>query len=295
MGTGRHKERPHGALRPRPEGQKHSGHRTAPSARQPLGTAALPLPDSARRILTPAKIMVRLEGNTCLHCRFSHILLPAGTGAGHPSEIPARYESRHQPSATHHHNELQGDAMPRVGTAVTFTALIKVHADLISHRKWESTAVPLLLYLWNLDIVLSVRVFTYNSLPHKDLWKYSKAKRDPCRRKHFQTTTILISPLCGLPLQEKIYAKIFKCRLLEIQDQVKYLGKTLIITLFSMLWQSHFSVSIQSLTTSSRIITHANVCKWGVRTNPICGFGITFCPFISTTNWENREWNNTMN
>lgn len=155
--------------------------------------------------------------------------------------------------------------------------------------------VPLLLHPWDPSIVLFVRVFTGNSLPHKKLWKYGKIKWHPYRLNHFQTTTILVSQLSRLPLQEKIYAKIFKFRLLEIQDQVKYLGKTLIITLFSMLWQSHFSVSIQSLTTCSRIITHANVCKWGVRTNPICGFGITFCPSISTTNWENREQNNTVN
>lgn len=82
------------------------------------------------------------------------------------------------------------------------------------------------------------------------------------------------SQLSGLPLQEKTYAKIF--RLLEIKAHVKYLSKILIITL-SMLWQSHFSASIQSLTTCGRIITHANICKWGILRNLIwyC-FGITF-------------------
>lgn len=96
------------------------------------------------------------------------------------------------------------------------------------------TKVPLLLYLWNLSIVLFVHVFTCNSLPYKKLWKYSEPKWDPYRLNHFQTTTILISQLSELSPQEKIYAKIFKSRLLETQDQVKYLGKTSIIALFSI-------------------------------------------------------------
>lgn len=161
-------------------------------------------------------------------------------------------------------------------------ALIKAHMDTIPHK------VLLLLYLWNLNMALFVHILTCNPLLHKKLWQYRKPNWDQWRLHHFHTVTILISQLSGLPLWEKIYAKVFEFRLPEIQEQVKYLSKTLIIALFSMLWQSRFSISMQSLTICSRIITHANVCKWDARTNPICGFGITFCPSIPTTNWENR-------
>lgn len=136
------------------------------------------------------------------------------------------------------------------------------------------------------------KMFYFNQLPKKLPNAHHQCKLNRRANTRIADSIIFKQPqswfsqLSGLPLQEKIYAKIFT--LLEIKAQVKYLGKILIIIL-SMLSQFHFSASIQSLTTCVRIITHVNICKWGIQKNPICCFGITFCPSISTTNWEKRE------
>lgn len=92
--------------------------------------------------------------------------------------------------------------------------------------------VSVVSHLSNINIILFAMSWHINNYPTKSSVSTWDPNENCAGSIIFKQPLSWFSQLSGLPLQEKIYAKIF--RLFEIKDQVKYLSKILIIT-FSML------------------------------------------------------------